>query len=75
MILSFLLVNITFVIIITMSLLALLLSKNMVADGCALSLFQVFMVCAVPCPNTIIKLTMAVRKRDVNEITSIVSTE
>ena len=71
MILSFLLV----IIIITMSLLAMLLSKNMVADGCALSLYQVFIVCAVLCPNTIIELTMAVRKRDVNEIRSIVSTE
>ena len=74
MILSFLFVIITFVIIITMSLLAMLLSKNMIADGCALSLLQVCIACAVPCPNTIIELTMAVRKRDVNEITSIVST-
>ena len=41
---------------------------------CALSLLQVCIACAVACPNTIIALTMAVRKRDVNEITSIVST-
>ena len=46
----------------------------MIADGCALSLLQVCIACAVPCPNTIIELTIAVRKRDVNEITSIVST-
>ena len=57
-----------------MSLLAMLLSKNMIADGCALSLLQVCIACAVACPNTIIELTMAVRKQDVNEITSIVST-
>ena len=50
------------------------LSKNMIADGCALSLLQVCIACAVACPNTIIELTMAVRKRDVNERTSIVST-
>ena len=74
MILSFLFVIITFVIIITMALLAMLLSKNMIADGCALSLLQVCTACAVPCPNTIIELTMAVLKRDVNEITSTVST-
>ena len=57
-----------------MSLLAMLLSKNIVADGYALSLLQVCIACAVACPNTIIEFTMAVRKRDVNEITSIVST-
>ena len=73
-ILSFLFVIISFVIIITMSLLAMLLSKNMIADGYALSLLQVCIACAVACPNTIIELNMAVRKRDVNEITSIVST-
>ena len=47
-----------------MSLLAMLLSKNMIADGCALSLLQVCIACAVACPNTITELTMAVRKRD-----------
>ena len=57
-----------------MSLLAMLLSKNMVADGCALSLLQVCIAFAVACPNTIIELNMTVRKRDVNEITSTVST-
>ena len=67
-ILSFLFAIISFVIITTMSLLAMLLSKNMFADGCALSLL---MVC-IACPNTVIELTMTVRKRDVNEITSIV---
>ena len=61
-ILSFLFVIISFVIIITMSLLAMLLSKNMIADGCALSLLQVCIACAVACPNTIIELTMAVRR-------------
>ena len=44
-----------------------LLSKNMIADGCALSLLQVCIVCAVACPNKIIELTMAVCKRDVND--------
>ena len=57
-----------------MSLLAMLLSKNMNADGCALSLLEVCIPCAEPCPNMIIELTMAVRKRDVYEITSVVST-
>ena len=52
-----------------------LLSKNMIADGYALSLLQICIACAVACPNTIIELTMTVRKRDVNEILiSIVST-
>ena len=74
MILSFLFVTINFVIIITLSLLAMLLSKNMIANGCALSLLQDCIACAVPCPNTIIELSMVVHKRDVNEITSIVST-
>ena len=74
MILSLLFLIITFVIIMTMSLLAMLLSKDMIANGCALSLLQVCIACAVPYPNTIIELTMAVRIRDVNEITSIVST-
>ena len=49
-----------------MSLLAMLLSKNMIANGCALSLLRVCTACAVPCPNTIIELTMAARKRDVS---------
>ena len=53
-----------------MPLLAMLLSKNMIADGCALSLLQVCIACAVAGPNTIIELTLAVRERDVNEITS-----
>ena len=57
LILSFLFVIITFVIIITMSLLAMLLTKNMITDGCALSPLQVCIACAVPCPNTIIELT------------------
>ena len=57
-----------------MSLLAMLLSKNMIADGCALSLLQVCIACAVARPNTIIELALAVRERDVNEITSTVST-
>ena len=74
MILSFVIVIITFAILTTMSLLAMLLSKDMIANGCALSFLQVCIACAVPCTNTIIELTMAVRKRDVNEITSIVST-
>lgn len=74
MILSFLFVIIAFVIIITMSLLAMLLLKNMIANGCALSLLWVCTACAVPRPNTITELTMAARKRDVNKITSIVST-
>ena len=51
-----------------MSLLAMLLSKNMIANGCALSLLQVCIACAVPCPNMIIELTMSVHKQDVNEI-------
>ena len=70
----FFFVIITFVIIITMSLLAMLLPRNMIANGCALSLLRVCTACAVPCPNTIIERTMAARKRDVNKITSIVST-
>ena len=68
MIPPFFFVIITFVIIITMSLLAMLLPKNMIANGCALSLLRVCTACAVPCPNTIIELTMAARKRDVNKI-------
>ena len=70
---SFLFVIISFVIIITMSLLAMILSRNMIADGCALSLLQVCIACAVACPNAIIDLTMAVCKRDVNEITGSVN--
>ena len=51
-----------------MSLVGMLLPKNMIANGCALSLLRVCTACAVPCQNTIIELTIAARKRDVNNI-------